>query len=549
MIENLFNKDDRYVDKKSKYKELIEMSNKFTEEGFVKEAKAYVNQLNSIYKSAGFVKSEESTNINNLMRISDIRMQLNTTVVTILREKIKEIKKVENNRIVDIAKYNSAPKGIAVREEKVVKAEKLIEYLQKEIDKNVALVNSNENIIERDSVIIIDSIKSIYDKVNEGADNISINDCIHKLKEFKNKYPILKNEVNSVLRNINRIDKLKLENNETLKYIDGIKNQILENKETIKSFKNKINELKLFLQNFEVDEPSTLEEISKAEIEKYIEEVNDETNSIHTVIEDATKLDALQSKSSNIIKDIVSSAVNSTLIPQGNGESIYDVNNEFQLDTDFTFGLNSYADLISEEEDSYMRQWYEYLNDLLSNPFREFVLDKNNITNFKIVFRNPITGLSTDKETLVQINHSISSNTKPVFGIGRSSYQAVAKGVKLMAGTIVVNAFENVPLAHLHSISYSRNASPEDLPPLDMFIIPIEILNDGRFEALQIKNIKFMDLRQTDGASSGGRYYAFNFIASDFVPVDFSNLGSVYAGALDSIKISEYDDFSNSEKI
>lgn len=549
MIENLFNKDERYIDKRNRYKELIEMSNKFTEEGFVKESKAYVNQLNSIYKNAGFVKSEESTNLNNLMRISDVRMQLNTTVVTILREKIKDIVKLENIKIIDIARYNSAPKGIAVREEKIFKTEKLIEYLQKEIYKSKTLIKSNEVIIERDVVIAINSIKNIYDKVGANAEDISIDDSIHKLKEFKNEYPILKNEVNSVLRNINRIDKLKIENEETLKYIDGIEDQIAENKEIIKMFKNKIKETKLFLQNFEVDEPSTLEEISKVEIEKHIEKINDETNTIHTVIEGATKLDALQSKSSNIIKDIVSSVVNSTLIPQGSGDSIYDVDNEFQLDTDFTFGVNSYADLIDKEEDSYMKDWYEYLNSLLSDPTREFVLDKNNITNFKIVFRNPITGLSTDKETLVQINHSISSNTKPVFGIGRSSYQAVAKGVKLMAGTIVVNAFENVPLAHLHSISYSRNASPEDLPPLDMFIIPIEILNDGRFEALQIKNIKFMDLRQTDGASSGGRYYAFNFIASDFIPVDFSNLGSVYAGALDSVKISEYDDFSNSEKM
>ena len=172
----------------------------------------------------------------------------------------------------------------------------------------------------------------------------------------------------------------------------------------------------------------------------------------------------------------------------------------------------------------YMKKWYNYLDDLLDKPEEEFVIDKNNITNFKLVFRNSKTGLSTFKESIVQLNHSISSKTSPVFQLGSNTYKAVSQGVRLLAGTIVINAFKNVPFVYLHSISNSKNASIEKIPPLDLYIIPIENLSDGRFEALLIKNIKFTDLRQTDGASSGGRYYAANFIAQNFIPIDFSTV-------------------------
>lgn len=195
-----------------------------------------------------------------------------------------------------------------------------------------------------------------------------------------------------------------------------------------------------------------------------------------------------------------------------------------EIKTDEIIGGFGYPNLIKKEEDPAMKKWYKYLQDLYMNQGKGFKIDKNNITNFKIVFKNPITNLTTVKESVVQLNHSFSCKSSPVFAIGRKTYQAFSEGVRLLAGTIVVNAFDNVPLAHLHSISYSENAYIEDLPPIDLYIIPIEPLADGRYETLKITGMKFIETKQTDGASSNGRFYAFDFVAENFEPMDFQKI-------------------------
>lgn len=207
-----------------------------------------------------------------------------------------------------------------------------------------------------------------------------------------------------------------------------------------------------------------------------------------------------------------------------------DIKTEIELDNT-NAGLN-YAELIDDADTSDLKNWYKFLMDLHINPSREFVINKNNLCNLKLVFRNPITGLMTDKENVVHLSHSTSSKKMPVFSIGFRTYKAVSTGVKLLAGSLVTAALENVPLPFLHAISYMDHSSVEDLPPLDLYLIPIEQINDdGRFEVLMIKGIQFVDMNQNDNASSTGIYYSFSYFAEDIVPLDFSSLDN-YIGTI-----------------
>lgn len=204
-------------------------------------------------------------------------------------------------------------------------------------------------------------------------------------------------------------------------------------------------------------------------------------------------------------------------------EDFLSENSKGQTTIDDTFGNYSFEDLIDEADNPDLRSWYLYLQNLHESPMKSFTINKNTICNFRLVFRNPYTGLSTDKEAVVHISHSTSAKKSPVFGIGSVSYQATSTGVKLLAGSLVTAALENIPLPYLHAISYMNHTSVEDLPPLDLYIIPIENINDdGRYEVLQIKGIHFTDMKQNDNASSTGIYYAFSYFAEDIVPLDFS---------------------------
>lgn len=176
-----------------------------------------------------------------------------------------------------------------------------------------------------------------------------------------------------------------------------------------------------------------------------------------------------------------------------------------------------------------LTEWYKFLQELYEKPYKNFFLNENTVVNFKIIFRNPYTGLYTEKESIVQLSHSTSAKKSPVFGIGSSTLQASSTGVKLLAGTIVTNAFQNVPMPYLHAISYMDHVSVEDLPPLDLYIIPITKINDdGRFEVLMIQGIRFVDMKQNDNAASTGLYYAFSYFAEDIKVLDFSRVRGFY---------------------
>ena len=198
--------------------------------------------------------------------------------------------------------------------------------------------------------------------------------------------------------------------------------------------------------------------------------------------------------------------------------------NEYEQDTiGDTFGRTNFDTLINQSENTALQNWYKFLQDLHESPIKSFVLNKNTICNFKLIFKNPYTGLTTDKEAVVHLSHSTSSKKTPVFSIGATSFVATSTGVKLLAGSLVTAALDNVPLPYLHAISYMNHSSVEDLPLLDLYIIPIEnISEEGRYEVLLIKGIHFVDMKQNDNASSTGIYYAFNYFAEDIVPLDFS---------------------------
>lgn len=203
-------------------------------------------------------------------------------------------------------------------------------------------------------------------------------------------------------------------------------------------------------------------------------------------------------------------------------DDIYE-NLEGQMTIKDTFGNMSFESFISRADNFALENWYRFLQDLHESPIKSFVINKNTICNFKLVFKNPYTGLTTDKEAVVHLSHSTSSKKTPVFSIGSVSYKATSTGVKLLAGSLVTSALDNVPLPYLHAISYMNHSSVEDLPPLDLYIIPIEnISEEGRYEVLLIKGIQFVDMKQNDNASSTGIYYAFNYFAEDIVPLDFS---------------------------
>lgn len=185
--------------------------------------------------------------------------------------------------------------------------------------------------------------------------------------------------------------------------------------------------------------------------------------------------------------------------------------------------------IIDNTNNEVLKRWYEHLKELYENPYRNFFLNENTVCNFKIVFRNPKTGLYTDKEPIVQISHSTSSKKTPVFSMGYNTYKAYSMGVKLLAGTMVTNNFDNIPLPHLHSISYANHISAEDLPPLDLYIIPIKHINpEGKFEIVMIKGIQFIDMKENDNAASTGLYYAFQYFAEDIMVLDYEDVSDFY---------------------
>lgn len=189
-------------------------------------------------------------------------------------------------------------------------------------------------------------------------------------------------------------------------------------------------------------------------------------------------------------------------------------------DDTFGFGI-----LIEKNKNNELSDWYRYLEYMHTSPLKDFTINRNVMSNFKIIFKNPANGMYTDKENLVSLQYSTSKRKSPVFSIGRKTFAAHSYGVQLLAGSMVTLATDNVPLPYLHAISMSDHASVTDLPALDMYIIPIENIGDtGLYEILVIKGIRFIETKQNDNASSTGVYYAFNFFAEDVTPINSSEI-------------------------
>lgn len=436
-----------------------------------------------------------------------------SALLSVTDNKIKN----EENKLNDL-KSNLANKN------KVKKADELSFYNMLESLKNENLSNLKPKVdIPKEIIKIILSLKP--DKnFNQSYNDLNclLDKLVAQNNEISQDIIMAKNNLNSLNKTSKKILLSGTEIEKLVISIKEIEDAIAKDKEQLMKTKSEIitAPLKKLEAQKKIKELTQKIEIINSEILK-MNNIGEEILSAKQILVNIDKIDSYSS-------NIVSKAMNNAF-PKISSENKNDKSPEISKENDqTTFGNNIYPNLIKENDDNFLNRWYSYLQDLLMKPQREFIIDKNNITNFKIVFKNPQTGLSTEKETIVQLNHSISSHSTPVFAIGSSTFQATSRGVKLMAGTLVTNAFENVPLPHLHSISYSANADISQLPLLDMYIIPIEDLNDGRFEGLIIKGIKFLDMRQTDGASSGGRYYAFNFVAKDFIPVDFSTLSQFY---------------------
>ncbi|MGL4867019.1 MAG: hypothetical protein ACRC4T_28315 [Cetobacterium sp.] len=531
-IEEILNKNDKYLKALKIYKESLKAGDKFTQATFKSGSNTYINNLICIYKEIYKISNTDEKGLKNCITSIRNMVKLNDVIQEILNDEINKLKKIINDKIVFEAEYQSVATNLYKLKKSKEEVINYIKYYENENLISSKNIVSEKNLLSNNISALNSSLNDFYNKFKSDIFLIKVTEMNYKdmfeqlyieINSIYKTYPVLKDEVSSIMRIMNIVIENEKNIEKIVETIDSNSSKIMDY--TLELTKIENNLLILCTKDLKRDEFVLFEKDDIFSLEKYIELIKENNVYFTTLYSRAEDLNGKITSNKKLSSNIVSNVMNNILIQQGNsGDSIYDVNDLFGADEDYVFGVNSYNDVIDKESDSYMQSWYKYLNDLLENPQREFIIDKNNITNFKIVFRNQLTGLSTEKESIVQLNHTISSRTNPIFAIGRNTYQTVSKGVKLMAGTIVVNAFENVPLAHLHSISYSKDTSPESLPPIDMYIIPIENLNDGRFEALLIKGIKFIDMRQTDGASSGGRYYAFNFIAKNFIPTDFSNL-------------------------
>lgn len=221
---------------------------------------------------------------------------------------------------------------------------------------------------------------------------------------------------------------------------------------------------------------------------------------------------------SDIIKDIFEESLDKDNIAIDRFEE----NDYLKKPVSDTFGFDK---LINDSKDSELSDWYRYLEYMHTSPLKDFTINRNVMSNFKIIFKNPANGMYTDKENLVSLQYSTSKRKSPVFSIGRKTFAAHSYGVQLLAGSMVTLATDNVPLPYLHAISMSDHASVTDLPALDMYIIPIENIGDtGLYEILVIKGIRFIETKQNDNASSTGVYYAFNFFAEDVTPINSSEI-------------------------
>lgn len=529
-IEYKINNNNDYICiKKQLEKEL--QNNKMSvgdiDDKFSNEIKLLTNEFNAV----GRLSDNNVKKFKNMLKILNLYKELNTKEIEIITNEISEFKKINKQ----LEERGVASRSLALNNEQLQL--KIKDIVQKEIALKEKINSNNSNLKENEEILnkqieqinkSLGNINNKYsdvhvDEISPDANEKKLTEVIKQINGFNTKHESLKNVSNSITRAINSsVDTIKdiiVCENTTSELLNKISNISIAGKnlhDNVERNETQIKNNDEFIKN---NQKIDLEEIEKNKIKPTL---NNKKNNIliGNIVKITSILDVKNDNVSNILNERFSTNSQKK-------QDDFTNSNKTKLSKEPLSG-STFGEYEEKKESKfvteYMKKWYNYLDDLLNKPEEEFIIDKNNITNFKLVFRNSKTGLSTFKESVVQLNHSISSKTSPVFQLGSNVYKAVSQGVRLLAGTIVINAFKNVPFAYLHSISNSENASIEKIPPLDLYIIPIENLSDGRFEALLIKNIKFTDLRQTDGASSGGRYYAANFIAQNFIPVDFSTV-------------------------
>ena len=497
------------------------------ENKFSNEVKLFANEFNV----AGKLSENNIKRLRVVSKILNLYKELNNKELELISDEVLEFKKT-NKQLEDCSIVN---RSLSFNNEQLqLEIKKLLQdedTVQEKVNLNNNILKENKELFNEQLEQINKALGNINNKYNDvhieripsvvGEDEL--NSIIKKINNFSNKYENLKNVSNSITRAINSTIVTIKNISESKKLLTDLSDEVLNISKSKSDLVEKIKLNKIQIEyNDEFVKKNQKINLDDVEKKKTSTMLNNKKNDF--LVYEATKLLNEFDTKKNNVSNILNKRFDINF-QKKQGSFKENKKNEVSVTP---LKYSTFGEYEEKEESKnitdYMKKWYNYLDDLLDKPEEEFVIDKNNITNFKLVFRNSKTGLSTFKESIVQLNHSISSKTSPVFQLGSNTYKAVSQGVRLLAGTIVINAFKNVPFVYLHSISNSKNASIEKIPPLDLYIIPIENLSDGRFEALLIKNIKFTDLRQTDGASSGGRYYAANFIAQNFIPIDFSTV-------------------------
>lgn len=310
-------------------------------------------------------------------------------------------------------------------------------------------------------------------------------------KEFNDFYKYLRNELNYVKENNINSEEFKFYNPTKL-YKDSL--------ELLNEIKEEFNiyVMKYYYPEKTEEDFIKYEKILISEIE-YISEILETLNFIYKKINEN-------------IKDKIDIPID---------------NNNDKLINEISSWENSIElNYYKETSNNLMSEWTAFLESLLDKPNQNFIINKNTVTNFDIIFRNPQTKLNNkkQKEPIVHLSYNSSRRSEPVFSIGNTTFNSKAYGPKLTSGTLVVTAYDNVPLRTLHAISNSTSYSVEDLPPLDLFIIPKTILYDGRFEVLVIRGINFINTQQNNNASSTGIYHSFQFFAKSVEPAHYSSV-------------------------
>lgn len=132
------------------------------------------------------------------------------------------------------------------------------------------------------------------------------------------------------------------------------------------------------------------------------------------------------------------------------------------------------------------------------------------------------------REPIFYFSVSNSTPTTPIFSLGSKGVVGYSKGSPVYAGRIITNAFHNMPLINLLVESGIDSGEPTDLPPLDFYIVNKRrksLIADETniFQDCMVENLKILDWNFEQGIDTPGRFFVFNFIATDFKGIHLKN--------------------------